>query len=644
MATNVSGKALVSHMKKFLVLLLVICMCLPAFAACSTLHGEEDKGANIQMFLTSFPHTLDPATVQLDASTSLLFNLIYQPLTRIDENGKVVGALAKNWYAKYDKQDQVYKMYFELNETWWSDGILVQAYHVADAWTRILSPENESPYASLLFPIRNAVAYKSGLMTQSDLGVYAEGDDLLCVEFEQEYDVNLFAEAVSCIALSPMRVEIIDRAAKNNPKDDKAYDRLQDWDKNAALIVCNGPYRVQGYEEGTKLVLERNKYFYRNDEEDGALDESVIPFRLTCIYQETTLSGFDIAADAKTDEYNYQYNKFINGTNYFMSAFNAASYEPLKEQADSKRLLSTFTYFFNCKDDSVTGNPLVRQALSAALDRTKMAQIMGRGETPSTGFVPNGVFDKTVGSDFRTAGGSIYSVTADTNKAKELLKQANVSSGTINLTYLIPWTSQLYSATALHVKEKDKVTTYNPFELLANYTKEAWEALGFTVKLKGVYADTYQETISKGDWDVIGVDYSINSTDAFAYLAPFATKFSGNIVSVELDADPFTPHYTHIQDADFDALLESVVYDSNRETRTAKLHEAETKLNELCPATAVFQYQRNYVISDNLSKISSDNWYGYFDLEDLRLDDYLEVNSKENEESLARAEQAKEAE
>ena len=110
-------------MKKFVALLLVLFVCLPVVAACSTLQGDNDKGATISMYLTDFPQTLDPAAVQLQADTAMIFSLIYQPLTTIDEKGKVKPGLAYEWYSYYDNRDEEYKMYFKLNETMWSDGI-----------------------------------------------------------------------------------------------------------------------------------------------------------------------------------------------------------------------------------------------------------------------------------------------------------------------------------------------------------------------------------------------------------------------------------------------------------------------------------------------------------------------------------------
>ena len=616
-------------MKKTVVLLLIVCLCASAFAGCSTLHGEDDKGANISMFLTSFPQSLDPAAVQYTADTAMIFSLIYQPLTAIDEKGNVVGALAESWYSYYDDRDEVYKLYFKLKETYWSDNIRVQAQHVADAWIRILSPETQSPYASLLFPIRNALDYKAGIKTEADLGVYAESDDLLCIELEKEYDIDLFAETVSCIALSPIRLATIEFATSQNKPGSKGYDRLQDWDKNAAIVLCNGPFRVQGYEEGNKLVLERNNYYYRDPDEDR-LDKSVVPFRITCIYQENTLK----APPASTvDNYTYEYNRYVNGETFFLSAFSKDTFASAGA-GNTHDLLSTYTYFFNTNSELLK-NAKTRQALSAALDRTAVVNALGVGYKASTGFVPNGVFGADKKTDFRKAAGDIYSATADESKAKQLLSEGGVTSGSLTLCYLVPRSEALYTDKLQGSKKEAYVKQYNPYEIIAEQAKQAWEKLGFTVNLKPVIAESYHETLSSGEWDIFGIDFAVNSVDAMGYLAPFATRTSGNAVSIALDSQSYTPHYTGLENADYDKIIEEAIYVSDRAKRFELLSGAEKLLAELCPATAVFQYTRSYVISDQLSKLITDSWYGYFDLHDLRLKDYIEVNARETEASIA---------
>lgn len=613
-------------MKKFAALLLVLILCLPVIVACSTLHGDNDKGATINMYLTDFPQTLDPAAVQLQAESAQLFNLIYQPLTTIDSKGKVQPALAYEWYSYYDTRDEEYKMYFKLNETMWSDGIAVSADDVVYAWKRILSPEMESPYASLLFPIKNARQVKSGIMTSDDLGLVAEDDKLLAVTFEEDFDIDLFAEMVSCVALAPLREDIINRAIKDNTDNS----RDQDWDKNAAIIVCNGPFRVQGLDEGLRLCLERNQYYYRDDEEDS-LDESVIPYRIVCYYQNEKVER---RTESDLTEQQYQANKFDNGSTFYLGSFTKDTFAKYSSSITTNKLLSTYTYFFNTKND-ILKDAKVRQALSAAIDRQAIVDAIGKKYIASTGFVPAGVFDKSSGTDFRSVGGDLYSTSADSAKAASLLNEAGVKGGKIRLAYLHPATKR----TAVNGGD----TTYGIIqyelasEIAAQSVKASWEALGFTVELVPVYAENFQKVLSSGDFDVIGVDYSVNSTDASAYLTPFATMFSGNKVSISLEDEAFTPHYTGIEDDSYDALVEEALYIKDRAERTAKFHEIEAKFAELCPATAVFQYTASYTYNSSILKKISTNYFGFNSYSNLRMKDYIETNSRENEISLEEA-------
>ncbi|MGN1081236.1 MAG: hypothetical protein ACI4QV_04025, partial [Acutalibacteraceae bacterium] len=139
-------------MKRIIALALVAITAVCALAGCSSLKGDE-KGANISVYMTSYPYCLDPAVVQLDSEVTQILGLIYEGLTEIDSSGKVDGALAKNWYGYYDKVYDEYQMYFELKDTCWNDGRKVSADQIVYAWKRILDPDFDSPYASLLYPI-----------------------------------------------------------------------------------------------------------------------------------------------------------------------------------------------------------------------------------------------------------------------------------------------------------------------------------------------------------------------------------------------------------------------------------------------------------------------------------------------------------
>ena len=312
-------------MKRTIALALAVLMCAGLFAACSTL-GEDDRGALISMYISSFPTTLDPAAMQTDAETSKLLALLYQPLTSLNEKGEVKEGLAYEWYKFYDKRDDLYKMYFKLNETKWSDGRAVSADDIVYAWKRILAPESESPYASLLYPIKNARAYKNGEdgKTSDDLGLYAADSLLLEVVFEKtfngaddpEFDaaVQLFAEIVSNVALSPMREDIITKAEKDAAAAETSggeENTTAPWYINPARLTTNGPFRLQALSEGDRLVLERNSYYYRDETED-ALDKSVIPYRLVCIYQEESVGSSLADGATALTQAQYQYNRYTD--------------------------------------------------------------------------------------------------------------------------------------------------------------------------------------------------------------------------------------------------------------------------------------------------------------------------------------------
>lgn len=610
-------------MKKFLAMVLCLLFCFGALAGCSSLDDEE-KGANIHMYLTSYPQTLDPALVQANGDADQILSLIFEPLTRIDEDGKVVGGLAENWYYKYDNIYQLHKMYFELKTTLWSDNRAVSADDVIYAWRRILDPATESPYAALLYPIKNAKRVKSGIDTFDDLGLAAVDDTLLEVTFENEYDIELFAEAVANIHLAPAREDIITRCEKNG----------EDWAASGATIVCNGPFRVQAMDmdatEAYKLVLERNAYYMR--EEDDALDKYVLPYRITCLYYEGQTDYYDKGLT----QGQFQANRFTSGETYYLSSFDADTYKYFSENDDydmqSFGTTNGFAFYFNTTNE-VLSDANVRKAFSMAIDRNKIVtEVTGTGETAANGYVPGKVFDTDRKTDFREVGGSVYNVNADVDGAEALISQASKKSGNLRLIYLIPETSTTI------INNKKNVNYTNVYKDIAEYAKGVWEGLGYSIELVGLNPEDYLNALYARDYDIMGINISESSVSAFAYLAPFATEYSGASVSINIGAEAFSPHYTNFNNEEYNKLIDSVVYESDRAKRAEGLHNAEKLLAELCPATMVFWYNNCYVASDEIKGFDNDNWFGYTNFINLKLSDWRDVNSKETEVSLQRAE------
>lgn len=619
-------------MKKILSLVLCLIFCLGTLVGCGGLK-EEEKGANIRMYLTDYPYTLDPAVVQLNSDVEQILSLIYEPLTTIDEDGKVQPALATEWYYKYDEIYQLHKMYFELKTTSWSDNRTVSADDVIYAWRRILSPEMDSPYASLLYGIKGARDVKSGVGTIDDLGLAAVDDTLLEVTFENEYDCDLFAEQVANIHLAPCREDVVTRCEKAGA----------DWAASAADIVCNGKFRIQSMDMprdreedeedysgkfACKLVLERNAYYLREEEDD--VDEYVLPYRITCYYYEGQTEYYEGEEDLTQEA--FQANRYMSGELYYLSSFEKATYEHFKADLDTAQTLNGYAFYFNTANE-LLADAKVRQAFSAAIDRTAITtEVTGTGEVPATGYVPTGVFDVDNKSDFRAVGGNLYNTVSDMDGAKALLSGA--SKGELTVTYLIPqnaYTIKMYS---------NKINYSNVYESIARKAGEYWEDLGYTIKYRGLNPEDYLTALKARDYDIIGVNILSGSADAFNYLAPFAKEYSGTGIvvdnSVANDDEIFNTHYTNIDNADYSALITSALNSTNRSDRASILHQAESKLVELCPATMVFWYTRSFVASDEIDGYETDSWFGYVDFTELELDDWREVNAKEEEVSNAR--------
>lgn len=146
--------------KKVLSLLLAVLMLVPMMASCTTLE-EDDKGAIIDMYLTTEVFDFDPQLTITDAAQLKYMRLMFEGLTSINEKGKWEKALMKNY--RIDKDDgKTFSIIIDLKLTRWSDGRTVQAGDFVYSWKRLLDPDQKHEGASLLYDIKNAKAAKMG--------------------------------------------------------------------------------------------------------------------------------------------------------------------------------------------------------------------------------------------------------------------------------------------------------------------------------------------------------------------------------------------------------------------------------------------------------------------------------------------------
>jgi len=595
-------------MKKFsfkagTALLLAALLATQTLAGCSkkaedeTLEDVEieiiDKGAEINAYIATYPYDLDPGRFQFDSELSKYYSLIYEGLFRIGEDGKLEGALAKEWEYEEDERDGKLKLQIKLASTSWSDGVGVDSDDVVYTFKRLLAPENSNPAAALLFPIENAKAAKSGLVTIDDVGFSAINASTVEIIFEKEFtDVEYFLRNLANPVFTPLREDVISSYGEDWAQ---AFHikKQRDGDDTVNSIVTNGPFLVKEWTEDF-LMLERSSY-YRNLNPEQKVTKFVNPYRII----------INFANDADTQIENYNLKKGKERV-FFVGSFSKEGYEQYASKADSFADGAAYTYYFNTTN-KLFSNEKVRKALSVALDRNEIASIVGMGAVPATGYVPTGVDADAKGKkDYRSVAGDVISASANIEEAKSLLKEAGVSKGSFTLSIRSDYDWEI---------------------AVAEYAQSVWKELGFSVKIdklsakssKAAEVSEYETKLASGDFEVIGFDNCSLSVDAYSFLVPFAREYSGNVVPVDDDAEPSTPHITGFDDEEYNALIEGVIeLDEDGEIASATgilgaknaaarleiYKQAEAMLAEKVPSAPLFFGTNTYLVSGKLSKVA----------------------------------------
>lgn len=576
-------------MKRVLALLLCLVTVILPLASCggSVSLEDEDKGDIIHAYITDDIYAFDPGKDLTDESAVKILGLLFEGLFRLDENGKPVKALAEEVEIIENEAKGEYKMQISIKQTKWSDGRALTADDFVFAWKRLMECTYKSNAAPLLYEVKNARTVKAGDASVDDLGVVALDTYLLEITFEGKIDYENFKKNLASLSLVPLREESV----ANN-------DRY--WSRRHATLVSNGPFVIKAMDRKENTMrIERNNYYYRDTEED-MLDRYVKPYRILVefVKEEDKPSGQrTYANDLETT-----YAMYAEGSLQYMGDVPLEYRAALKKKANLTDANSTYSYLFNT-NNKLFSDARVRRALSMALDRDEIANLVVYGEA-ATGLIANTVFNATSGKSFRKVQGDVLSTTADVDGAKALLAEAGVKKGTFSISY----------------RQNDVE------QAVAEYAQSVWESLGFTVNLKPLtsiretvvensedvdyYIDSVQQAYETGEFDVLALDVSMISTDAFAALSVYATEFSGNGIDM---ADPnyaFIPHVSGFSDATYDEIIERAFAEKNIAKRADILAEAEAYLMEQMPVMPLIFNKDCYLISKHLKGVDS-SYLGY---------------------------------
>lgn len=598
-------------MKKILSLALALAMCALCFAGCTKIEDDDPngKGAKIDVYMGTKVYDLDPALAYTDENTSKILSLIFEGLMEIDENGKLKNALMKEYEVSENEKTGIVEMDITINDTYWSDGSLVQTNDIIYAWKRILDPEFESEAASMLFCIKGAYDRKSGKIGEDDIGIYSVSKNKMTVQFEDGADVDEFLYNLASLALVPVRETKV-----------KTY--KDTWSKKSSDLSTNGAFKVKKFSgnEGEEIILERSQYYYLSQQTNTeAIDKYVTPYQIIFHYAEPIDRTVVYAEDATTDII----SKLSEGSLFYASNLTGSILNNFNSSdVKYKDIASTYSYYFNT-NSAIGSNASVRYALSVALDRTAIANALANGSSAATGLIPSMVFNTKKGTSFRKEGGDILSATASIDTAKQILSDAGINPATyeeIYLYYLTDSTNDSYQSASTEngygYMSKEKT--------IATYAKQAWESLGFKVVLKGVSLADYAKIYAEGSYDVIGLDYQMNSAYPLYNLTPFAKAYSGRITETITESNVTYEARTHVTgyyNEAYDALIASAFAAENQSDKVGYLHDAEELLLKDAPVVPVVFNSEAYVTS-GLSELKT-NFWGATIFKKAYLNDYV---------------------
>lgn len=506
--------------KRILALLVVMTLLVTVFAACSSTKSSKDT---VTVIDAAEPETLDPAlNSSVDGSTKIL--QMFEGLTRVDKDGKTVPGIAEKWDISQDGLTYT----FSLRNAKWSDGQPVKAKDFEYAWKRVLDQKLASPYAFLLFYIKNAEEYNAGKASADDVGVKAKDDKTLVVTLKAP--TAYFLDLANQSTYMPVRQDIIEKAG------DK-------WTQDPATYIGNGAYKMVAWNHNDVLELTKNENYW--DSKNTAFIKN-INFKLTDD-QNAALSAFE------SGEVDALLNNQVPVTEV----------KRLMQEKQLKLYPSLGTYYF---EFNVTKPPFdnvkLRKALSLAIDRQYLVDnIAGAGQKPANGMVPYGAQGAVAGTDFRSEkeAGNFISPKPDIEQAKKLLAEAGYPDGKG-----LPPIEVVYNTNTNHQK-------------ISEYLQEQWKKnLGVEVKISNMEFKVLIPKRQNHDFQIARAGWLADYNDPMTFLDLF-TKANGNN----------DPGYFNEQ---YEKFIKEAQNSGDQKVRMKAMHDAEKILMEDAPVIPLYFY------------------------------------------------------
>ena len=433
--------------------------------------------------------------------------------------------VAESWEHNEDCSTWVFHL---RKNAMWTNGDPVIAQDFVYSYRRMLTPTLAARYADMLYIIKNAEAYHKGKITDFDQ-VQVKALDDHTLEIGLVGPIPYFLSMLKHYSWYPVNPRVIEAHGGIDNRD-ASWTQVENF-------VGNGPFKLKYWKTNSYIEVEKSKTYwdYENVKPNG--------IRFFPIERQSTEE-----AAFRAGQIHYCYQIPLDRIDYYR--------KKAPELIHFDDYLGTYFYRFNVTRPPLD-NPLVRKALTLAIDQKAIVENITRGnEIPAYGYVYASM------AGYKSPGNIHF----DPEKARQLLAEAGYPDG------------------KGFPKIDILINTQEGHKIIAEAVQAMWKKylnvdIGLLNQEWKVYLDSQYNLkydISRSGW--IG-DYM----DPVTFLQIFASD-SGN-------------NQTGWGNERYDELNKLINLTGDQEKRLEMMQEMETILLDELPIAPIYWYTRKYLLS-----------------------------------------------
>lgn len=213
---------------------------------------QANESKTLLITVGAEPENIDPHVVTGVPEHHIVTAMIEGLVGEDPKDLHVVPGVASSWTISDDGLVYTFKL---RSDAMWTHGRPVTAGDFVASFKRILTASLGSKYSYMLFPMKNAEEYLNGTGIEfSEVGCKALDDQTLEITLREP--VPYFLSLLNHYTWFPVPMDVIE-------KHGDPYLPGNRWTR-PENFSCNGPFKLESWEQNAKLVVVRNESYWDN--------------------------------------------------------------------------------------------------------------------------------------------------------------------------------------------------------------------------------------------------------------------------------------------------------------------------------------------------------------------------------------------